>query len=85
MRVDDEEVDVVFVDVDWVDVEVGSGVGFSWASSRSRICFSVPTKSSSTLCWIPDEVSMNFVSWEVARFLPSVNKEFWLDNVVINV
>lgn len=64
---------VVWVEVDCVDVEVvGSGGGFSWASSLRRICFSVPTRSSSTLCWIPDDVSMNFVSWEVARFFPSI-------------
>lgn len=39
--------------------------------SRSLICLSTPTSSSSTLCWIPLEVSMNLHSREVANCLPS--------------
>lgn len=50
--------------------------------SRSRICFSTPTSSSSTLCWIPLDVSMNLQSLEAARALPSAqiwNKSFYLN------
>jgi len=39
--------------------------------SRSRICFSIPTSSSSTLCWIPLDVSMNLQSRDAARAFPS--------------
>lgn len=50
--------------------------------SRSRICFSTPTSSSSTLCWIPLDVSMNLQSLEAARALPSAQiwkKAFYLN------
>uniref|UniRef100_A0A2H1W8E0 SFRICE_006108 n=1 Tax=Spodoptera frugiperda TaxID=7108 RepID=A0A2H1W8E0_SPOFR len=39
--------------------------------SFSRICLRMPTSSSSTLCWIPDDVSMNLQSLDVASALPS--------------
>lgn len=39
--------------------------------SFSRTCFSTPTSSSSTLCWMPLDVSMNFTSLDWARALPS--------------
>lgn len=39
--------------------------------SRSRICFKTPTSSSSTLCWIPLDVSMNLQSLDAANALPS--------------
>lgn len=39
--------------------------------SRSRICFRMPTSSSSTLCWIPLEVSINLQSLETAKAFPS--------------
>lgn len=37
----------------------------------SRTCFSTPTSSSSTLCWMPLEVSMNLQSRDAANCLPS--------------
>ena len=40
-------------------------------SSRSLICFRMPTSSSSTLCWMPADVSMNFTSQLVAKRRPS--------------
>lgn len=42
--------------------------------SLNRICFTIPTKSSSTLCWIPLEASMNLQSRASARAFPSVKK-----------
>lgn len=41
--------------------------------SRSRICFNTPTNSSSTLCCMPLEVSMNLQSRDAARAFPSKN------------
>ena len=41
-------------------------------STLNRICFKTPTKSSSTLCSIPAEVSMNLASHDLAKALPSV-------------
>lgn len=44
--------------------------------SLNRICLRMPTRSSSTLCCIPLEVSMNLQSLATARALPSEgNKE----------
>lgn len=42
--------------------------------SRNRICFKIPTRSSSTLCWMPLDVSMNLQSRDTARAFPSVSK-----------
>lgn len=42
--------------------------------SRKRICFKMPTRSSSTLCWMPLDVSMNLQSLATARALPSAEK-----------
>lgn len=42
--------------------------------SFNRTCFSTPTSSSSTLCWIPLDVSMNFTSRDWAKALPSVGE-----------
>lgn len=47
---------------------------FSRVSLR-RLCFSMPTRSSSTLCWIPEEVSMNFESRDAANDFPSVESK----------
>ena len=41
-------------------------------STLNRICFKTPTKSSSTLCSMPAEVSMNLASHDLAKALPSV-------------
>lgn len=48
-------------------------LSFLSRDSFSRLCFRMPTRSSSTLCWIPDEVSMNFESRDAASDLPSAN------------
>lgn len=48
--------------------------------SRSRICFSTPTSNSSTLCWIPLEVSMNLQPREVANCFPSKKDNTFDDN-----
>ena len=56
-------------------------------SCFSRICLTIPTKSSSTLCWIPAEVSMNLASHEAAIRFPSVLQEkgrFNGANLVVN-
>ena len=52
----------------------------SLRSCLSLICFKIPTRSSSTLCWIPADVSMNFTSQFVASRRPSETKKenFWL-------
>ncbi|KAK9717527.1 hypothetical protein QE152_g23683 [Popillia japonica] len=39
--------------------------------SLRRICFRIPTSSSSTLCCIPLDVSMNLQSLEIASDFPS--------------
>ena len=60
----------------------GSFVGFFFlkeidilsCSILNLICFRIPTKSSSTLCSIPAEVSMNLASHFLANVLPSANK-----------
>ena len=43
-------------------------------SILNLICFRIPTKSSSTLCSIPAEVSINLASQFLAKDLPSVKK-----------
>ena len=55
---------------------------FSFLSrlSRSRICLSTPTRSSSTLCWIPLDVSMNLHSLDVASCLPSLKEHQLFDH-----
>lgn len=42
--------------------------------SFNRTCFSTPTSSSSTLCWIPLDVSMNLASLDCANAFPSANE-----------
>ena len=41
-------------------------------SCLKRICLRIPTKSSSTLCWMQAEVSMNFTSKDLASRRPSM-------------
>ena len=48
---------------------------FRSREARRRICLSTPTSSSSTLCWMPDEVSMYLQSREAASALPSATQE----------
>ena len=43
-------------------------------SIRNRICFSTPTNSSSTLCSIPADTSMNFDEQDLAKVLPSAKE-----------
>lgn len=38
---------------------------------HSLTCFNTPTSNSSTLCWIPLDVSINFASMDLANALPS--------------
>ena len=40
-------------------------------SILNLICLRTPTNNSSTLCWMPAEVSMNLASHDLASFLPS--------------
>lgn len=54
----------------------------SWAQPERNLdafclrltCFNMPTSSSSTLCCMPDDVSINLASREAARVLPSVRE-----------
>ena len=56
-------------------------------SILNLICFRIPTKSSSTLCSIPAEVSINLASQFLAKDLPSVKRKkyvhrYFLETVV---
>ena len=55
-------------------------------SILNLICFRTPTNNSSTLCWIPAEVSMNLDSHDLASFLPSEIDIFnWLKNLKVKI
>ena len=49
----------------------------SGSCNLSRICLRMPTSSSSTLCWMPLDVSMNLQSNDTASDLPSDCIEQW--------
>ncbi len=44
-------------------------------STRRRICFRTPTRSSSTLCSMPAEVSINLASHDLAKLRPSIRNK----------
>lgn len=63
----------------WIHIKLDNGIRnkihiliYTYANCNVALtCFNMPTSNSSTLCWIPLDVSINFASMDLANALPS--------------